>query len=176
MMITRGDEDINYCYGQIRDSPRSLFEQRFPKIQVTGHQKLLGAPVMFSLSWLQSVSWEFKWGGCMCQGGDAISWVSVFSVWGENLVCVFEMYFFWPVSILFVSPRSVTPTWPLVFRSTVLCWPLVGGCGFYFHCSFEIPKDQFTLTLLWFVQCFVRFPPCDPCPSGFVFWGKATIS
>ena len=95
-----------------------------PRIWVAGHQELLGAPVMVSLSWLQSVSWEVTWGGgvwtpvqlvvCL-QGVDTINWLSVFCIWNfsighflfyfvsPTLSCNSHFTFgFWVQSFLFV--------------------------------------------------------------------------
>ena len=74
-------------------------------LEVSGNQKLLGSPVIFSLSWLQSVSWEVLYEGAqmvVCsQGVDTITLLSVVSVWAENL-CWVRFISFAQLSIHFV--------------------------------------------------------------------------
>ena len=132
------------------------------------------------VQWLQSVSWETISGCCsspaqlvVCfQVINTISWLSVFSVGLKSELSVFEISFFLPVSTHFVFPLisdfHFTLSFWVQYFLFVYHFLSVSGCGLYSITTFYTPSDQFALTLL----CFVRFPTCDPCPSGFVFWGN----
>ena len=112
-MSLSGNCTCSHCYAQIRDSPRSWCEQGFLKIQVTGNQKVSGAPD--DLLQLTAIS---QLGGFMmglqtpCSVG-CVSWGSrhhqlAFCVlWKSKKkaeLIVLEISFLCQVSIHFVPP------------------------------------------------------------------------
>lgn len=73
-------------------------------------------------------------------------------------------------------PSSVTPTSPLVFWVQIILfvslsfWENRLVATFFRHRGTSLLRP-----LLWFVQCFVSSPLCDPCSSDLVFRGKRNI-
>ena len=152
-MSLSGNCTCSHCYAQIRDSPRSWCEQGFLKIQVTGNQKVSGAPD--DLLQLTAIS---QLGGFMmglqtpCSVG-CVSWgsrhhqLAVCVLWKSKKkaeLIVLEISFLCQVSIHFVPPDS---NFTSVFWASLL-WPF-----------------------LWFVQL-CCFPDLRPLSFRFCFLGK----
>lgn len=79
---------------------------------------------------------------------------------------------------ILIPPWSRTQTFP-PFGSNVFVFVYhFDRLAVWMRVLFPLPsfRQQGTslLTLFWFVQCFVCFPTCDPCPSGFIFCGNVT--
>ena len=151
-----------------------------PRIWVAGHQELLGAPVMFSLSWLQSVSWEVTWGGgvwtpvqlvvCL-QGVDTINWLSVFCIWNFS-IGHFLFYFVSPT--LSCNSHVTFGFWVQSFLFVFQFYRISGWLCFIPTATFKLRGTSLLWPSLWFVQSFLCFPTCDPCPSGVAIWGNVT--
>ena len=102
---------------------------------------------------------------------------------GENQGWVFEISFFWPFSIHFVSPPDQWLPLHLWFLGPMLFLLL-----FVYHFDRIIqwlwdlllmpPFRRRGTSLLWpfycFVQCFLHFPPC-PLSFRFCFWDNNNV-
>ena len=157
---------VPQCLDRSEVPTMSWCEQGFLQIQPTGNQKLLGA-VMFSL---RVAVPPLSWLCVFRESTPSVSSLRPRFGW-KSEVSMFEIYFFWPVSIQFVSP---------LFSDSHFTF------GFWIQCNLFVnhldriggwmwvlfPRPPFRQMLLYFVQCFVSFQTCDLCSSGFVFWGN----
>ena len=150
------------------------------QVQVSGNQDLLGSPVLFSLSWLQSVSWEVLSEGCsspaqvvVClQGVDTISRLSAFLFGWNSELRVWD-FFLWASFYTFSFPLITDSHLTFGFWVQCFCWSLMsiesaGGCGFYSHLHLSDTKRP---------VCFDPVVVCaELCESpGSVFWGNVTL-
>ena len=150
---------VRWSHGWIRDSPESWCEQGFLRIWVTGDQERLGSPVMFlpQLAAVSQLGDFIRWLQFSCSVGCVFSGsrhhqsaLCVFCLVWNLGVWVFEISFFWLVSIYFVSsPRSLTPASPF------------GSSVFLFICHFDRISGW-----LW-----VLFPT-----AAFFFWHQGAIT
>ena len=154
-MSLSGNCTCSHCYAQIRDSPRSWCEQGFLKIQVTGNQKVSGAPD--DLLQLTAIS---QLGGFMMglQTPCSVGCVSWGSRHHQLAVCV-----------LWKSKKKLS--W--------LCWRFLSFAKFPFILFPPTPISPLFFGPVCFdpfcdLCSFVAFLICDPCPSGFVFWENVT--
>ena len=81
------------------------------------------------------------------------------------------LFFIWLCFFSFILKQVL-----IYFSCLGECCDVIGvklqKSNFFFPATFHTPRDRFALTPLRFVLCFVSFPTCDPCPSGFCFLGK----
>ena len=114
--------------------------------------------------------------GCMSSGSQHHPLACYVFCLKENLVWVFEILFLLANFHIFCSlPCSVTPASPLFFFLvhsfclSIFLIESVGGGVLFPPPPFRHRGSSWFWPFCDFMQCFVGFPTCVPCRSGFVF-------
>ena len=130
-----------------------------------GDQRFSGSPLVLLLSWLCVFRESTQPVGFLCFLFEWKSELSEFS-FGQ-----FPSIFF-PLSS---DSQFIFGFWVQSFCLSIILIESIVGYVFHPSRHHLDTKGPFRFDpFLWFVLCFDSFQACDPCPSGFAFWGNAT--
>ena len=164
----------NNCYGQIRDSERSWCEQGFLHYWVhlwcSFTQLAAISQLGDDIKGLQFTCSD----GCVFSGSRHNQLVLRFLF--TNLGGMFEISFFWPVSLHFVPPDQCLwlHLWFLGLVFFLLVYHFDRISGELWVLFPPPPFRHWGNSFLWPLCNLCSFPTCDLSPSGFVFWVNVT--